>query len=293
MALRANKLRLGIFFVLIMLFFIGAIFWLVGGFSKDPSTNYACYYPWSIGGLNVSSSVNYNGVPVGSVVSIGIAPDGRLVEVILQIVDDKFKVDSTIVASLYLTGITGLKNVNLESLPDSVSRQYTENQIPFVSDLPVIPVRSGTVESMTTGITRLFEIMENINTKELNDQFLLVLTRINNILEDAECDSLGCKISNTMNNIDQLLITYNNLGLELATAVGELKGDISPLMVELQSFMNELAELSGTITYIAGDLENTFDDTEVILHEISAMLPTINRILEELSSGSSGEDIWR
>ena len=293
MALRANRLLLGVFFVVIMTIFIGAIFWLVGGFSKDPSTNYACYYPWSVSGLNVGSSVNYNGVPVGSVVSIGIAPDGRLVKVVLQIVDDKFKVDSTIVASLYVTGITGLRNVNLESLPDSVSRQYGLHQLSFESDIPVIPVRSGTVQSVTTGITRLFEIMESIDTKELNDQSLLMLTRINDILEDAECDSLGCRISNTIDNIDQLLITYNNLGLELTTAVRELKGDVTPLVVELQSFMDELTELSGTITYIADDMENTFDDTEVILQEISVMMPTVNRILERLISGSSGEDMWR
>lgn len=293
MALHANKLRLGIFFVLIMTLFVSAIFWLVGGFTKDPSTNYACYYAWSVSGLNVGSSVNYNGVPVGSVVSIGIAPDGRLVEVILQIVDDKFRVDSTIVASLYVTGITGLRNVNLESIPDSVSRLYGQHQLAFDSDLPVIPVRSGTVQSVTTGITRLFEIMESIDAKELNDQAILALTRINTILEDLECDSLGCRITNTMCNVDRVLVTYNDLGLELASALKGVEGDIAPLMDDIQSFMDELTELSGTITYIADDMETTFDDTEVILREISVMLPTINRMLEGFISGSSGEDIWR
>lgn len=293
MALQANKLRLGVFFVIIMVLFVAAIFWLMGGFSRNASTEYACYYPWSVGGLNVGSSVNYNGVPVGTVASIGIAPDGRLVKVVLQIVDDKFKVDDTIVASLYVIGITGLRNVNLESLPDSVSRQYGQSQLSFESDMPVIPVRSGTVQSVTTGITRLFEIMESIDTKELNTQSILMLTRINTILEDVEYDSLGCRISETMDNIDRVLVTYDNLGLELTAAVREMKGDIKPIMVDVQVLMNEITELSGTITYIADDMENTFDDTEVILREISFMMPTITRILESFSSGSSGEDIWR
>ena len=293
MALKANKLRLGIFFVLIMTLFVSAIFWLVGGFTNDPSTNYACYYAWSVSGLNVGSSVNYNGVPVGSVVSIGIAPDGRLVEVVLQIVDDKFRVDSTIVASLYITGITGLRNVNLESIPDSVSRLYGQHQLAFDSDLPVIPVRSGTVQSVTTGITRLFEILESIDAKELNDQAILALTRINTILEDLECDSLGCRLTNTMDNVDRVLVTYNDLGLELTSTLKGVEGDIAPLMADIQSFMDELTELSGTIAYIADDMETTFDDTEVILREISVMLPIINRLLEGFTSGSSGEDMWR
>ncbi|MCD6587433.1 MAG: MCE family protein [Candidatus Fermentibacteraceae bacterium] len=293
MALQANKLRLGVFFVLIMTLFIGAIFWLVGGFTKDPSTEYACYYPWSVSGLNVGSSVNYNGVPVGSVISIGIAPDGRLVKVVLQIVDDKFKVDETIVASLYVTGITGLRNVNLESLPDSIGRQYRQDQLSFESDLPVIPVRSGTVQSVTTGITRLFEIMESIDAKELNDQAILALTRINVILEDVEYDSIGFRISSTIDKIDLLLITYNNLGVELSSALGGMTGDVAPLLSDIHSFMDELTVLSSTLSYMADDLESTFDDTEVILHEISVMLPTLNRMLEGLFSSSSGEDVWR
>ncbi|MCK5132616.1 MAG: MCE family protein [Candidatus Sabulitectum sp.] len=293
MALRANKLRLGIFFVLIMFLFIGAIFWLVGGFTKSASTSYACYFGWSVGGLNVGSAVNYNGVPVGSVTSIEIAPDGRLVKVVLQIDDKKFIVDNTIVASLYLTGITGLRNLNLESLPDSVSRLWGENQLSFWSELPVIPVRSGTVQSVTTGLARVFEMMESIDVKVLNDQAILALTRINTLLEDIESDSLGCRISDTMNNVDQVLITYNNLGLELTAAVRELKGDVSPLMADIRSFMDELAKLSSAITFIVDDMENSFDDTEVILHEISVTLPIINRMLEGLIYGSSGEDMWR
>ncbi|RKZ04174.1 hypothetical protein DRQ21_03595 [Candidatus Fermentibacteria bacterium] len=293
MALQANKLRLGVFFVLIMTLFIGAIFWLVGGFTRDPSTEYACYYPWSVSGLNVGSSVNYNGVPVGSVISIGIAPDGRLVKVVLQIVDDKFKVDETIVASLYVTGITGLRNVNLESLPDSIGRQYTQDQLSFESDLPVIPVRSGTVQSVTTGITRLFEIMESIDAKELNDQAILALTRINVILEDVEYDSIGFRISSTIDKIDLLLITYNNFGVELSSALGGMTGDVAPILSDIQSFMDELAVLSSTLSYMADDLESTFDNTEVILREISVMLPTLNRMLDDLFSSSSGEDVWR
>ncbi len=293
MALQANKLRLGVFFVLIMTLFIGAIFWLVGGFTRDPSTEYACYYPWSVSGLNVGSSVNYNGVPVGSVISIGIAPDGRLVKVVLQIVDDKFKVDETIVASLYVTGITGLRNVNLESLPDSIGRQYRQDQLSFESDLPVIPVRSGTVQSVTTGITRLFEIMESIDAKELNDQAILALTRINVILEDVEYDSIGFRISSTIDKIDLLLITYNNLGVELSSALDGMTGDVAPLLSDIQSFMDELSVLSSTLSYMADDLESTFDNTEVILREISVMLPTLNRMLDDLFSSSSGEDVWR
>ncbi len=293
MALRANRFRLGIFFVLVMGVFIAAIFWLVGGFSRAESTSYACYFGWSVGGLNVGTSVNYNGVPVGSVTSIEIAPDGRLVKVVLRIEDEKFNVDSTIVASLYITGITGLRNVNLESLPVSSARLWTQDQLSFESDMPVIPVQSGTMQSVTTGLNRVFEILEQVDAKTLNDQAILALTRINRILETIECDSLSCRISGTIDNIDNLLVTYNQLGIELTAAARDIKDDIDPLISDIHEFTEKLSELSALMEYLADDLEDTFNDTGTILHEFSVLLPRVNRMLEGFSAGSGGEDIWQ
>lgn len=293
MALRANRFRLGIFFVVIMGVFIASIFWLVGGFSNSESTSYACYFGWSVGGLNVGTSVNYNGVPVGSVTSIEIAPDGRLVKVVLKIEDEKFRVDSTIVASLYITGITGLRNVNLESLPISSTRLWSRDQLSFESDMPVIPVQSGTMQSVTTGLNRVFEILEQVDAKTLNDQAILALTRINRILETIECDSVSCRISGTLDNIDQLLVTYNQMGIELTDAIRNIKGDVDPLLTDIHEFTTRLSELSMTLEYLADDLEGTFDDTGTMLHELTVLLPRINRMLEGFSTSSSGEDIWR
>ncbi len=292
MALHANKLRLGIFFVVIMAIFIFAIFWLVGGFSKPISTDYACFFPWTVGGLNVGSSVNYNGVPVGSVIEIGIAQDGKLVRVILQIDDAKFKVDNTIVASLYMTGITGLKNVNLESLPDSVSRLNSASQLSFNCNDSVIPVKSGTIQSMTSGLYKVLEMLDSVDVEELNNQAILALTTINGMLEDIDSDSIGFRVTNTINKVDEVLETYNTLGIEMTNAVLEVKGDVSPIMASLETFIDELTDLRVVVTYLAEDLENTFDDTDVILQEVRVMLPIINRLLEGFSSGTSGEDIW-
>jgi phospholipid/cholesterol/gamma-HCH transport system substrate-binding protein len=293
MALKANRVRLGIFFVIIMAVFIAAIFWLAGGFANTESSFYACYFGWSVGGLNIGSAVSYNGVPVGSVTAIEIAPDGRLVKVVLKIEDDKFMVDSTVVATLFLTGITGLRNINLESLPDSVPRLWPQNQLAFESDMPVIPVRSGTVQSVTTGLNRIFEMVDQVDAKTLNDQAILALTRINNFLGELENDSVSCQISGTLDNINRLLVTYDQLGRELTVAVRDIKGDIDPLVSDLHEFTGQLSELSSLLQYIADDLDDTFNDTGQILHEISVLLPRINRMLEGFSTGSSGEDIWR
>jgi phospholipid/cholesterol/gamma-HCH transport system substrate-binding protein len=293
MALKAHRVRLGVFFVSIMGLFIAVIVWLAGGFSTTASTSYACYFGWSVGGLNVGSTVNYNGVPVGSVTSIEIAPDGRLVKVTLRIDDDKFMVDETIVASLYITGITGLQNVNLESLPESELRLWSQEDLSFRSDLQVIPVRSGTVQSVTTGLNRIFEMLNHVDAKELNDQAIIALTRLNQMLEDLQTDSLSCRLTSALDNLDRLLVTYNELGVELTLAVRHFKDQVEPVTEDIHIFTSQLVLLADLLHYMADDLDDTFRNTGVILNEISIMLPRLNRLLEGSSSGSRGEEIWR
>ncbi len=55
----------------------------------------------------------------------------------------------------------------------------------------------------------------------------------------------------------------------------------------------KLSELSAILGYLADDLQDTFDDTGVILHEFSVFMPRLNRLLEGISPGDSGEDFWQ
>lgn len=293
MALRANRIRLGIFFVLIMGVFIGAIVWLAGGLSKPQTTSYACYFGWSVGGLNVGSTVEYNGVPVGTVTSIEIAPDGRLVKVLLRLEDEKFRVDDTIVASLFITGITGLRDINLESLPDSVPRLWGQDQLSFDSDVAVIPVRTGTVQSMTSGLNRIFEMIEQVDMKELNDQTILALSRINEILDSVETDSVACRVRGTLDNIDEVLLTYNRLGLELTETIRKLEEDADPVVEDIQEFAASLDELTVQLENLGYDLHDTFNISNLVLQEIRVLLPRVSGVLEGFSGGSSGEDVWQ
>jgi ABC-type transporter Mla subunit MlaD len=71
--------------------------------SGKKTVPYVSYFDWSVSGLSPGGEVMYNGVLVGTVRSISIAPDGRLVQVLME-VDPLFVVDSEITACLTATG---------------------------------------------------------------------------------------------------------------------------------------------------------------------------------------------
>ncbi|MEN8209105.1 MAG: MlaD family protein, partial [Candidatus Fermentibacteria bacterium] len=150
-----NRFRLGVFFSIGILVTIFLIFWLSGGFNEKKTTTYVSYYPWSVQGLSEGSGVMYNGVSIGSVSKIDIAPDGRLVEVFMKIRSD-FSVDSTIVAVMQLTGITGLRVINLSA--DS-TRAIQPVNYSFEVDYQVIPVGEGAIQTVTTTLTNITEMI--------------------------------------------------------------------------------------------------------------------------------------
>ncbi len=151
MSMTGNKFKLGLFFTAGLFITVVLIFWLSGGFREQNTVTYVSYFPWSVQGLNEGSNVLYNGVTVGHVSSIDIAPDGRLVEVLMKIRSD-FHMDSTIVATMQLIGITGLRIINLSA--DSVNR-VRRRHYSFQTDHEIIPVGEGAIQTLTSTLTLL------------------------------------------------------------------------------------------------------------------------------------------
>ena len=74
-----------------------AIIWL--GMSRifEKGNHYAVYFDESVQGLSVDSPVKYRGVAIGRVEQIKVAPDSRLIEVIL-IIESGIKAEDDMVA---------------------------------------------------------------------------------------------------------------------------------------------------------------------------------------------------
>jgi len=102
-------------FILTMLIsIILMIIWLSAGFSVEKYSTYLTYMSESVTGLNLGSTVEYNGVEVGEVARIRIDADNpRLVELQLHIKSDTPITQGTI-ATMATRGITNITYVTLK-----------------------------------------------------------------------------------------------------------------------------------------------------------------------------------
>ncbi len=289
MSMTGNKFKLGLFFFFGIMISVLLIIWLSGGFREQNTTIYVSYFPWSVQGLNEGGNVMYNGVTIGHVYSIDIAPDGRLVEVLMKIRSD-FRMDSTIVATMQLIGITGLQVINLSA--DSISSR-TLRRFSFDVEYTVIPVGEGAFQNVTTTLTRITEIIHEIDFKALNDQLLQLLENTNAILSRDRIERIENLLLSNSENLDSLLITYTRLGRDLDRLVLRLDSMAPRIAGELDSLIVELHDLSEPIGRFANKLDELLTESSEMLNNFSSLLEILRTDPSVLFIRTSGEGVWQ
>lgn len=289
MSMTGNKYKLGIFFTFGIVITTVLIIWLSGGFRPQNTITYVSYFPWSVQGLNQGSNVMYNGVPVGRVVSIDIAPDGRLVEVLMTIRSD-FMMDSTITATMQLIGITGIQVINL-SADSAVS--YPDEPYSFDVDYPVIPVQAGAIQTATTMLNKLTKIIYDVDFEAISDQLLQLLENTNAILSRDRIERLETALLSNSENLDSLLVTYTRLGRDLDRLVLRLDMMAPELAADLDSLVMELRDLSEPLARFADKLEEMMVESTELLRSLSSLLDILRNDPSELLIRTSGEGVWQ
>ncbi|NOQ23160.1 MAG: MCE family protein [Candidatus Aegiribacteria sp.] len=284
-----NKFKLGLFFSIGIFFTIFLIFWLSGGLKERRTTTYASYFPWSVQGLNEGSNVMYNGVPIGRIARIDIAPDERLVEVLMKI-RSEFSVDPTIVAVMQLTGITGLRVINLSA--DS-TRTIQPVNYSFEVDYQVIPVGEGAIQTVTSTLTRIAEIIHEVDFKNISDQFSLLLENTNAILASDKIERIEDSILRNSENLDSLLITYTRLGENLNQLVLTLNTMAPELAVSVDSLIGELRALSEPLNRFVCKIDDLLINSSEMMNNLSNFLEILGRDPSELFIRTSGEGVWQ
>lgn len=104
---KAQRFRLGVFLLVALALVAGSIALLVGSALIDQRDTYQIYFEDSVSGLEPGASVKYNGIHVGRVEGIRVAPDDvSKVEVTVTLTADT-PVKADAFATLSLQGITG------------------------------------------------------------------------------------------------------------------------------------------------------------------------------------------
>jgi phospholipid/cholesterol/gamma-HCH transport system substrate-binding protein len=147
---RAQKIRLGTFVVSGVTVVAGSMVVLAGLRTWEPRDEYTVHFTGNVGGLEPSAPVKYQGLRLGRVETMRIAPDApEAIEVVLSVPSGTVLYQGT-KAVLDASGLTGLKTINLTPGDPREGRIEPGSRLP--SDDSLIDRISGRAEEIAIKI---------------------------------------------------------------------------------------------------------------------------------------------
>lgn len=205
MASMKTKFAVGLFMLIGILIAVAAITWLGMSHYFEAGKLYSAYFDESVQGLDKDSPVKYRGVPVGRVVSIGVAPDSTLIEVDMKI-QSGFELDkhiNDIVAQLTSVSITGIVFVGLDRKgPGYVSRSP---KLSFKSKYPVIDTEPSDLQKYMEGLEDVLKQLKSMDVEGISTRVKTTLDLLEKTIENAKIKEISDSIRSSLSKVEQIL----------------------------------------------------------------------------------------
>ena len=295
MVRRVSSRALGLFVTVGVILGVVAIIWVGASKYFEKGDRFVTYFNESVQGLQQDSAVKYRGVDVGRVEAIRVAPDNRLIEVVMKI-RLRDEVEKNNVASLRTAGITGIVFVELDRRdpgePDLSPR------IDFASEYPIIPSRPSQLRQIFSGIDEIVEKIKQVDLEGLSKSIthsakaaedLLAGPRTQKVL--ANLESISVNLDQTMARVEKITAEGNIEGIvgETRAALVEARSLIAVTRDELKALrLAETAEKTNRIVdTLSRTSRTTARDLQVMSDNMKRSSETLERLVERLESNPS------
>ncbi|MBD3163460.1 MAG: MCE family protein [Candidatus Eisenbacteria bacterium] len=271
---------------------------------------YVTYFDSSVQGLNEDAEVKFRGVEVGQVSRIRVAPDGNLVEVVLEL-DQDFIVTDRMRAHLRYAGITGMRYVEIDYA--DTGRPDTFTELSFEAPHPVIRSQPGGFEQIEASLKEVAERVLALDTEAISvraQEFLetgtSAFTAADSLLRSPELGASITRLARTTERLEQMvsaldgerydakidtiLTQFEEGSRRLNRMAAGLEGEIDSmdlsartdsLFLSLNELVNYGRELINRSQYATTETMTRFGLT---LDQLDAVLEQLNAVLLSLES---------
>lgn len=254
METRAHHVLIGAFAIGVFLLALGFVLWLSKTGADRQFNDYEIVFDEAVTGLSVGGLVQYNGIKVGEVAALRLAPEDPRKVVARVRLDASAPVRQDTRAKLGLQGVTGLAFIQLSGGAPSSPPLLPTRQVP----VPRIP-------SEESALSKLLASGSDVVTS-VND----VLLRVNEILSAENVRHVG----KTLENVEQL-----------TSALADQRNDIGVAMRQLTEATSQIKKTLSAINAMA-DTTNVLlrDDTRNVLKSVQAALVSIDKVAASADS---------
>lgn len=265
METRANHVLIGAFTLAVAGFALLFGLWASKYTSDNAWRDYQVRFSEAVTGLSIGGMVQYNGIQIGNVTSLTLAPEDPRIVVARIRIRAETPVREDTVARLALTGLTGIAFVQLGGgSPDSPPLTAREGQ-----ELPLI-------RSEESALSKLMSSSEDIATTASE-----VLLRVRNLLSDEN----AARIGRTLANVDALSEAIAGQREDIADTITHARlasERLSRLLAQAETTLARIETSVGTVDdSLVAALPELTDDLRATLDRMNSLSQRADRMLAE------------
>ncbi len=286
---------IGLFVTVGVIIGVSIIVWIGASQYFEKGTMYITYFDESVQGLQKDSSVKYRGVEVGRIVKIGVAPDNKLIEVVMK-VNLKDDVVRNTVVQLKAVGITGIVFVELDQQqPDAVK---LSPKISFEAEYPIIPSRPSETKQILSGIYEVIEKISDVDFHGISEKIKTTAQSADEFFAGAQMrrvmsnlESSTAALDKSMKRLDKIMAEGNLAGaiVEARQALAEARSLLTKLNTDVKDMrLKDTAAKANQLMDALGRTARTSAvDVQTATENLRRASESLDRLLERIEANPS------
>jgi phospholipid/cholesterol/gamma-HCH transport system substrate-binding protein len=295
MATEAHKFEVGVFVIVATIIAIATVIWLGASRFFEETQHFVTYFAESVQGLDPGSAVKYRGVPAGRVDTISIAPDGELIEVRMDI-DVKaakaLKRDRTLRAALELSGITGLRYIEIDRRSGDALNQAP--RLSFKPPAEVIPSSRSSFKAIQNALEDVYDRVMQLDLGGISSDLRSTLQATNQVLRDERVDALLTNLKTTSQSASTLAKNLETMtaGVKLEPAVQNATQATAEAKALFEEFRTgttgqQLGEAIAQVNRLAQSAQQFVVGLQYSLERLDRTVGTLQGLTEEVRNQPS------
>jgi phospholipid/cholesterol/gamma-HCH transport system substrate-binding protein len=276
MASQKTKFTVGLFLASGIAIGVISVIWLGTSRFLEKGNYYVTYFNESVQGLDVDSPVKYRGVPVGRVQSIGVAPDSRLIKVVLKIESGQ-SLDRDITAQMKSVGITGAMFVELDrKAPGEPDRSPP---LSFPSEYPIVASEPSDIRQIFQGLDEIVGKLNRLDIEGIVQKLKSNLDRIEQTIADVDAKGISQGMQASLHAVRRLVDSER-----WETILGSVEESAKALNTLLERGNRSLAAAEKTLEDVQGLVTDKQHVVRKALDDFRTAMENANLLLEKGSS---------
>lgn len=270
-----RNFAIGLFMLVGTIAAVSLVIWIGASQYFRKGIDYVSYFDESVQGLQRDSAVKYRGVEVGTVERIRVAPDGRLIEVLMKI-ELKDGLQKDMVAELKMAGITGLVFIELDRRKPK-EPVYTP-RLSFEPSEPVIPTRPSDIKQILDGAGDIIAKVSEIDFKGISDEVRKLAHSLDQLVASREARGILKNIHSVTERLDR----------ETHPKVNDILAKIDSLTAKLDRTAGGLEKLA-----VDGHLEGAFKDARAVMSDTRSLIASLKKEVEDMRLAETAQKAGR